>query len=45
MVAVPKPLRSPKEKALLLEQFVEASQVDPVLFSGRTLYLLREPVR
>jgi DNA end-binding protein Ku len=34
------PLRPAKEKALLLEQFVDASQVDPVLFSGRTLYLL-----
>ena len=33
-------LRPPKEKALLLEQFVDAGQVDPVLFSGRTLYLL-----
>lgn len=34
------PLRPAKEKALVLEQFVDASQVDPVLFSGRTLYLL-----
>lgn len=32
-------LRPPKEKALLLEQFVEAGQVDPVMLSGRTLYL------
>ena len=34
------PLRPAKEKALVLEQFLEAGQVDPVLFSGRTLYLL-----
>ena len=33
-------LRPPKEKALLLEQFVEAEQVEPVMLSGRTLYLL-----
>jgi len=33
-------LRPAKDKALLLEQFVAASQVDPVLFSGRTLYLM-----
>jgi DNA end-binding protein Ku len=33
-------LRPPKEKALLLEQFVEADQVEPVMLSGRTLYLL-----
>jgi len=32
-------LRPPKEKALLLEQFVEADQVEPVMLSGRTLYL------
>src|SRR3990172_5343814 len=32
-------LRPPKEKALLLEQFVEAGQVEPVRLSGRTLYL------
>jgi len=32
-------LRPPKEKALLLEQFVEAGQVEPVMLSGRTLYL------
>lgn len=32
-------LRPPKEKALMLEQFVEADQVDPVMLSGRTLYL------
>ena len=34
------PLRPAKEKALLLEQFVEPSALDPVMFSGRTLYLL-----
>ena len=34
------PLRPAKEKALLVEQFVEAGQLDPVQFSGRTLYLL-----
>jgi DNA end-binding protein Ku len=32
-------LRPPKEKALLLEQFVEAGHVEPVMLSGRTLYL------
>ena len=32
-------LRPPKEKALLLEQFVEVDQVEPVMLSGRTLYL------
>ncbi|MFH1267444.1 MAG: Ku protein [Planctomycetota bacterium] len=32
-------LRPPKEKALLLEQFVDAGQVEPVRLSGRTLYL------
>ena len=32
-------LRPPKEKALLLEQFVEAGQVEPAMLSGRTLYL------
>jgi DNA end-binding protein Ku len=34
------PLRPAKEKALLLEQFLEAGQLDPVFFSGRSLYLL-----
>jgi DNA end-binding protein Ku len=33
-------LRPPKEKALQLEQFVDAGQIDPVMLSGRTLYLL-----
>ena len=33
-------LRPAKEKALLVEQFVEGRLIDPVLFSGRTLYLL-----
>jgi DNA end-binding protein Ku len=33
-------LRPPKEKALLLEQFVEVDQVEPVMLSGRTLYLV-----
>jgi DNA end-binding protein Ku len=32
-------LRPPKEKALLLEQFVETDYIEPVMFSGRTLYL------
>ncbi len=32
-------LRPPKEKALLLEQSVEVDQVEPVMPSGRTLYL------
>ena len=32
-------LRPAKEKALLLEQFVEAGQIEPVMLSGRTLYL------
>jgi len=31
--------RPPREKALLLEQFVEAGQVEPVMLSGRSLYL------
>jgi len=33
-------LRPPEEKALLLEQFVEARQIEPVMLSGRSLYLL-----
>ena len=33
-------LRPAREKALVLKQLVDAGQVDPVLFSGRTLYLL-----
>lgn len=33
-------LRSTKDKALSLERFVDASELDPVAFSGRCLYLL-----
>src|SRR4029077_4325432 len=33
-------LRPAKDKALVLEQFVAAHQVDPVRFAGRSLYLL-----
>ena len=33
-------LRPAKEKALSLEQFVDPQQIDPVVFSGRTLYLV-----
>lgn len=33
-------LRPAKEKALALEQFVDPQQIDPVVFSGRTLYLV-----
>jgi DNA end-binding protein Ku len=33
-------LRPAKDRALSLERFVDASQLDPVLFSGRSLYLL-----
>jgi DNA end-binding protein Ku len=32
-------LRPPRDKALVLEQFADAGQLDPALFSGRTLYL------
>jgi DNA end-binding protein Ku len=32
-------LRPSKEKALLLEQFVDTGQVEPAMLSGRTLYL------
>jgi DNA end-binding protein Ku len=35
-------LRSAREKALSLERFVDARDVDPVIFSGRCLYLLPE---
>jgi DNA end-binding protein Ku len=35
-------LRSAKDKALSLERFVEAGELDPVAFSGRSLYLLPE---
>ena len=34
------PLRPAKERALSLERFVDPQQLDPTLFSGRTLYLL-----
>lgn len=33
-------LRPAKDKALQLEQFVQADQIDPARFSGRSLYLL-----
>ncbi len=32
-------LRPAKDKALQLEQFVDADQIDPAMFSGRSLYL------
>jgi DNA end-binding protein Ku len=35
-------LRSAREKALSLERFVDAREVDPIVFSGRCLYLLPE---
>jgi len=35
-------LRSAKDKALSLERFVDAREIDPVAFSGRCLYLLPE---
>jgi len=34
------PLRPAKERALSLERFVDPHDVDPALFSGRTLYLM-----
>ncbi len=34
------PLRPAKERALSLERFVDPQQLDPALFSGRTLYLM-----
>jgi DNA end-binding protein Ku len=34
------PLRPPQERALCLERFLDPQQFDPVLFSGRTLYLM-----
>src|SRR6202166_5454590 len=34
------PLRPAKERALSLERFVDPHEFDPVLFSGRTLYLV-----
>jgi DNA end-binding protein Ku len=33
-------LRPAKERALSLERFLDPHQIDPVLFSGRTLYLV-----
>ncbi len=33
-------LRPAKDKALVLERFLDPRQLDPALFSGRTLYLL-----
>lgn len=33
-------LRSARDKALSLERFVDAREIDPVVFSGRCLYLL-----
>jgi DNA end-binding protein Ku len=35
-------LRPAKDRALLLEQVLDAGSVDPMLFAGRTLYLLPE---
>ena len=35
-------LRPPKERGLVLEQFVDAERIEPVLFSGRSLYLFPE---
>src|ERR1700687_5072766 len=34
------PLRPARERALCLERFVDPHQIDPALFSGRTLYLV-----
>jgi DNA end-binding protein Ku len=34
------PLRPAKERALFLERFVDPHELDPALFSGRTLYLM-----
>jgi DNA end-binding protein Ku len=33
------PLRPPQERALCLERFLDPQQLDPALFSGRTLFL------
>lgn len=33
-------LRPPKDRALRLEKFLEPAQLEPALFSGRSLYLL-----
>ena len=35
-------LRSARDKALSLERFVDPGEIDPVVFSGRCLYLLPE---
>src|SRR5690348_9029550 len=35
-------LRSAREKALSLERFIDAREIDPIVFSGRCLYLLPE---
>lgn len=35
-------LRPAKDRGLILEQFVDPHQIDPVFFSGRSLYLLPE---
>ena len=35
-------LRPPKDRGLVLEQCIEASQIEPALFAGRTLYLVPE---
>lgn len=35
-------LRPSKERGLVLEQFVDAERIEPVLFSGRSLYLFPE---
>ena len=34
------PLRPAKERSLSLERFVDPQELDPALFSGRTLYLM-----
>ena len=34
------PLRPAQERALALERFLDPQQLDPALFSGRTLYLM-----
>jgi DNA end-binding protein Ku len=37
-------VRPAKDKALVLEKFIPAYQVDPALYSGRTLYLLPDGI-
>src|SRR5262249_30757139 len=37
-------LRPPSDRALCLEQFVDAAALDPALFAGRSLYLLPDGV-